>query len=220
VITNILKLLPASHRFVAPVSRAFCDFYEDISAEQKTAYKFQGRSLRMSAGQRKTSAYCLSSVAALRICLDEAAFRGRREQVASCLGARSGRTELIVWSGVCNGITCAAAAASGRIRVLEWLRGRGGAFDDLACYAAAKGGQLGVLRWLRERGCPWSRDTCRAAAQAGHVELLRWAIESGCPYERGDVGPVVDPGFHRWLEDRENTPGRPPPRRAGNNDIR
>ena len=45
--------------------------------------------------------------------------------------------------------------------------------QELLCKAAARSGQLEVLKWLRAGGCPWDAGTCWAAAEGVHLEVLK-----------------------------------------------
>ncbi|GFR45447.1 hypothetical protein Agub_g6843 [Astrephomene gubernaculifera] len=47
--------------------------------------------------------------------------------------------------------------------------------------AAAKSGNMELMRWLRQRGCPWGPGAVHGAAAAGWVEGLEWLVEQGCP---------------------------------------
>ena len=47
-------------------------------------------------------------------------------------------------------------------------------------------GKLELVQWLRGEGCPWDWFTCHWAVKQGHVEVLRWARENGCPWSAGD----------------------------------
>jgi len=47
--------------------------------------------------------------------------------------------------------------------------------------AAAMSGHLEALQWLRVNGCPWDEETCIWAAYGGHLEVLQWAHANGCP---------------------------------------
>jgi hypothetical protein len=63
---------------------------------------------------------------------------------------------------------CEAAARSGKLEVLKWLRAGGCPWDTYTCCGAARSGHLEVLQWARANGCPWDEDTCSAAAEGGH----------------------------------------------------
>ena len=65
---------------------------------------------------------------------------------------------------------CAAAAASGQLGLLKYLRAGGSKWDKDTCTYAAKGGHLDVLKWARENDCPWDAWTCERAAAMGYVE--------------------------------------------------
>jgi len=90
---------------------------------------------------------------------------------------------------------CRAAAASGELEVLRWLRAQNPPcpWDTSTFRASARAGKLEVLRWLQEQQCPWGRSTCRAAAGAGELEALRWlrAENLPCPWNVGTVSAAA-----------------------------
>ncbi|KXZ48827.1 hypothetical protein GPECTOR_25g412 [Gonium pectorale] len=47
--------------------------------------------------------------------------------------------------------------------------------------AAAASGCVEVMAWLREHGCPWGEGTFGGAAGAGCEAALEWLVEQGCP---------------------------------------
>ncbi len=47
--------------------------------------------------------------------------------------------------------------------------------------AAAGSGSVALVAWLRERGCPWGPRCFVAAAESGCVQLMEWMAERGCP---------------------------------------
>jgi hypothetical protein len=49
------------------------------------------------------------------------------------------------------------------------------------CPAAAAAGRLDILQWARAHDCPWAPSTCEYAAAEGHLEILDWAVRNGCP---------------------------------------
>ncbi|KXZ44140.1 hypothetical protein GPECTOR_73g661 [Gonium pectorale] len=51
--------------------------------------------------------------------------------------------------------------------------------------AAAKSGSVELLAWLRERGCEWDAEAYTCAADAGCVAALEWLVERGCPMSEG-----------------------------------
>ena len=53
---------------------------------------------------------------------------------------------------------------------------------ELVMDAAAFSGNIELVQWLRGEGCPWDRDTCFTAVNNGRVEVLRWLRENGCPW--------------------------------------
>lgn len=53
--------------------------------------------------------------------------------------------------------------------------------DAGMCHAAAETGQLRLLQWARARGIAWNASTCVVAASHRHLDVLAWARASGCP---------------------------------------
>jgi len=189
IIKKVFKKLPSSYRFIAPVCREFRDLYGDTVGREKR--------------KNKTYKYSICSENALEVYLDEAKLHFGRDEAASYVAAGAGRIDWVTRWGVWDeGYVCAAAARSGQIHVLKWMRGRGLEFDwnCYSCDAAARGGHLMVLQWLRERGSPWDWTTSNAAIEGRHLELLRWAIKNGCPYDEDDFREITDPSFHQWFE--------------------
>ena len=50
----------------------------------------------------------------------------------------------------------------------------------MTCEAAADSGYLEMLQWLRSKRCPWNERTFEAAALSGHLEILQWLHNQGC----------------------------------------
>ena len=48
--------------------------------------------------------------------------------------------------------------------------------------AAAKSGNLELVQWLRGEDCKWNHMSCTWAVDKGHVEVLRWARGNGAPW--------------------------------------
>lgn len=232
LLRKTLGMLPKSHLFVAPVNRKFRDLYREATADEKKKHA--------------TCMYSISSEAALEQYLEG---RGRQQITfgritgdspssrTSRIGAGAGRMEWLERGGVFDARTCAAAAAGGQLRVLEWLRARGCPWDIETCSGAASGGQLRTLRWLREEGCPWQEWTCMEAARGGHLavlrwargegcpwnkgtcrgaalhgqlEILRWVLEQGCPFEEDSIRlHVFDPDFIAWFEEHVSNQPHP-----------
>ena len=91
---------------------------------------------------------------------------------------------LMLRGNVKKAYMCAAAAASGQLGLLKYLRAGGSKWDKDTCTYAAKGGHLEVLKWARANKCPWDEWTCEYAAEAGHLETLKWACENDCPWDK------------------------------------
>ncbi|PNG99188.1 hypothetical protein TSOC_015038 [Tetrabaena socialis] len=83
------------------------------------------------------------------------------------------------------------AAMGGHLPALAWLVERLGAATALTAAvfaAAASSGRMELLVWLRERGCPWDKMTFALAANSGSEEQIEWLAAQGCPMEVGSWG--------------------------------
>jgi hypothetical protein len=76
-----------------------------------------------------------------------------------------------------------AAAAAGRLPLLQWARATGCPWDEEVCEAAARDGHLEVLEWLRAQGCPWNTSINHSAGEYGHVHVMEWAHANGMPWD-------------------------------------
>lgn len=83
-----------------------------------------------------------------------------------------------------GGSVCASAVKGGHFKLLHWLFDNGCPLDASVCSAAAEGGCLDVLIWAREKGCPWDEQTCAKAATSGHLQVLQWAHAHSCTWNR------------------------------------
>ena len=101
--------------------------------------------------------------------------------------AAGGRLALLQWlhqNGCCwDQSTCSGAARRGHLAVLQWARQNGCGWDEGTCANAAAGGHLAVLEWTRQGGCRWDERTCSCAAQGGHLAVLQWARQNGCNWD-------------------------------------
>jgi hypothetical protein len=77
--------------------------------------------------------------------------------------------------------TCAAAAMSGHMHVLEYMQQQGRLPDARglasALRAAGTEGRLHMAQWLREQGAVWPG---RAYGWIFHRDVLQWARQEGC----------------------------------------
>ncbi len=89
---------------------------------------------------------------------------------------------------------CEAAARSGKLEVLKWLRAGGCPWDTYTCCRAARSGHLEVLQWARENVCPWDEKMCCSAALGGNLDLLQWARENGCPWDEDTCSAAAEGG--------------------------
>lgn len=69
---------------------------------------------------------------------------------------------------------CDAAAAIGRLDLLQCARSFGCPWGSV-CSKAAAGGHLNILKFARANGCPINWTTYRAARRKGHANILSWA---------------------------------------------
>ena len=107
---------------------------------------------------------------------------------------------LILRGPVKKAYMCAAAAASGQLGLLKYLRAGGSKWDEDTCTYAAKGGHLEMLKWARENDCPWDKGTCWRAAKHGHLEVLKWARENGCPWDKQTCAYAAKGGHLEMLK--------------------
>ena len=97
--------------------------------------------------------------------------------------ARHGRLEILKWIRSRQNLEAAtwcydmitAAAQSGSIETLEYLRDTGAQWHHNAWTKAANSGKLHVLKWLSEKGCPAgeTREDLIAAAY-GNRQIVKW----------------------------------------------
>ena len=84
------------------------------------------------------------------------------------------------------------AARNQKFNILQWLQGNGFSFGHRAyTQAAACSGNLSVLQYMRNLNCPWSFQVCNIAAKLGNLEMLQWAKDMGCPWKPSEMFHVV-----------------------------
>ncbi|KXZ46034.1 hypothetical protein GPECTOR_47g309 [Gonium pectorale] len=85
------------------------------------------------------------------------------------------------------------AAMGGHLPVLAWLQEelQERLLDENLFKAAAKSGSVELLVWLRQHGCPWDSKAYTAAAGSGCVAALEWLVEQGCPMEESGGHPYI-----------------------------
>ncbi len=133
--------------------------------------------------------------------------------------ARHGHIPVLEWlwgiaeASVRSRWVAAAAASSGKWRVLEWLEARGAPMGTSTTAMAAGSGSLETLQWLRAppRVCPWDENTCVMAANNGHKAVLQWAVDEGCPFGLETYSAAVDYEYdaHRAAEGAGDTSPAP-----------
>lgn len=101
--------------------------------------------------------------------------------------------------------TCEAAATSGHLEVLKWIRQNRCTWDYSTCAGAASNGHLEVLKWARRNGCDWNSFTCSSAASGGHLEVLQWARQNGCEWNQDMCCSAAERNGHlevvQWIRD-------------------
>ena len=80
-----------------------------------------------------------------------------------------------------------AAAASGRLDMLELLSDHGVPMDDSVMEAAVRGKQLQAIRWLVDRGCPLTRDILRRGVLTDSTAVVRLLADLGAPIDLRDL---------------------------------
>jgi hypothetical protein len=93
--------------------------------------------------------------------------------------AKSGSVASLTWlkqhGEQFSALTARAAAAAGHLHVLEYLFREGCAPDRRCSELAAEQGHLAVLQWLRAHDCPWDKDTIASfAARSGRYSVMKW----------------------------------------------
>lgn len=116
-------------------------------------------------------------------------------------------------SGLERDAACHAAARSGNVDALQWMRRwwPPSKWGDELCEAAAVGGHVAVLQWLRrETPCVWTLGSMEAVARAGRMEMFLYRVDgpraaSDDRHTRAGVDRMV---LRRLLEKRLTFRGR------------
>jgi hypothetical protein len=99
-----------------------------------------------------------------------------------------------------------AAAASGNVGLLKWLRACGCKFTNATSSAAAASGHLPTVTYLHSVGCTFSARTCDSAAVAGHLVILQWLRLKGCQWDARWVAIAAarahDVPMPAWLQEQ------------------
>ena len=102
--------------------------------------------------------------------------------------AKSGNIVIMEWlkrnEYPWNASTFATAAACGSIEVMEWLKRNKCLWNESTFVAAAKRGDIEILEWCKRNKCPWSNYMFSRAAKSCSIETLEWLKRKGCPWGR------------------------------------
>lgn len=208
VLSNIFKLLPGSSRFVGSTNKQFHDIYKKNNGGKYETYK-----------------YGIKSISCLKIYLrerkDYRELRMSDKTIASYVGARAGRLDLVKWASTneddelldraikIDAHICANAARGGNLHILKWLREQGCPWDWQTCAQAARGGHLEVLTWARSNGCPWNANVCANAAMGGNLRLLMLLRDQGCPWDWRTCTSAIRGEYLEILDWTTQQPGCP-----------
>lgn len=121
--------------------------------------------------------------------------------------AAAGKLDVLDWAcengGVLTAVTFSAAAGAGHHHVLDALRARGCPVDNSACAAAAAShGRVNTLAWLRRHinPCPWDETACAAAAANGHLIALQWLRKMCASWDHETCASAARGGHLRVLD--------------------
>ncbi|AVK76635.1 F-box domain containing protein [Pandoravirus neocaledonia] len=108
--------------------------------------------------------------------------------------------------------TCDAAAAAGRIDIIEWTLAQGCTLRANTCRFAIENGHVAVLDWLRAHDCPWHHAMWFCAIVNNHLSVLVWAAAHDYRPSKHD-GNVCDEAARRgrlsileWLVVKQGLP--------------
>jgi hypothetical protein len=102
----------------------------------------------------------------------------------------------------------ARASRHGNLSMVKLLIAKGFEYRHTdVTQAAAASGNLEVLMYLRSLDCPWSETIYLAAAEHGHLEILQWAESHNCPWDNSDLFPAAakssNMDVYQWVHDRQ-----------------
>ena len=100
------------------------------------------------------------------------------------------------------------AAKEGELSILEWAFERHVKFTGSHISAAASSGNLEVVKWLRVHGAPIGHyGLCKRAVESGNLEVVQWALNSGAPFELYEIYYTTTAAGHvpvlEWLRKNE-----------------
>jgi hypothetical protein len=100
------------------------------------------------------------------------------------------------------------ALRHGNLSMVKFLIDKGFEYRHaVVTQAAAASGNLLVLMYLRSLNCPWSETIYLAAAEQGHLEILKWAEFHDCPWDNSNLFLAAvkssNGDVYQWLFDRQ-----------------
>jgi hypothetical protein len=98
-----------------------------------------------------------------------------------------------------NVLTCAYAAAHGRLTCLQYLHEQQCLWDHVTCIYAAANGHLDCLQYAHENGCEWTALVCIEAVGNGQLECLQYAHDNDCPWSETTFTYAAEHGCYECL---------------------
>ena len=98
-----------------------------------------------------------------------------------------------------NVLTCAYAAAHGRLDCLKYLHEQECPWDEVTCIYAAANGHIDCLRYAHEHGCQWTASVCIEAIRNGQLECLQYAHDHGCEWAETTFTLAAELGRYECL---------------------
>jgi len=136
---------------------------------------------KFSSGNVFKNAVRSNGIAMVKWLLEEGGYIFNRRMVD--WAAELGHRELVTWlveerKVNINEWTTRAAAASGDVELMQYLRSQGCAWDFKTMSEAARHQDLDMLDWCFRRQCPINRVDLIATA-ASHLRIVQWCYDNG-----------------------------------------
>jgi hypothetical protein len=125
--------------------------------------------------------------------------------------------QLLSLDGIFKAIFCDSFSISDESIIAKFkvLRSFGLELSAQACALSALHGRLRVLQWLKYVGCAWDVETCTGAVRSHkklNLEILKYAHENGCEWDKNTYAHCLRyGGLSRLLDRNEAIPSKPDP---------